>query len=57
MRFTLIATALTGIATFANAQQSPMPRTYFIVNSLPSPAGDRLATTFIDGQRDITVTP
>ena len=37
--------------------QSPIPGTYFIVNSVPSPAGDRLAATFQDGQSDVTVTP
>jgi hypothetical protein len=57
MRFALIATALAGIATFANAQQPPIPGTYFIVNSVPSPAGDRLAAAFQDGQKDVTVTP
>ncbi|KAF8349612.1 hypothetical protein F5887DRAFT_1070908 [Amanita rubescens] len=59
MRFTLIVTALAGIAAFANAQrqQSPIPGTHFIVNSVPSPAGDRLAATFQDGQKDVTVTP
>ena len=57
MRFTFIITALAGIATFANAQEPPIPGTYLIVNSVLSPAGDRLAATFQDGQRDVTVTP
>jgi hypothetical protein len=55
MRFTLIVAALAGIATFANAQESPIPGTHFIVNSVPSPAGDKLAATY--GEGAITVTP
>ena len=37
--------------------QAPIPGTYFIVNSVPSSAGDMLAATFQDVQQDVTVTP
>lgn len=36
--------------------QPPIPGTYFIVNSVLSPAGNRIAATFQDGQSDVTVT-
>jgi hypothetical protein len=37
--------------------QPPIPGTYFIVNNVLSPAGDRLAATFQGSQLDVTVTP
>ena len=37
--------------------QSPIPGTYFIVNSVPSSAGDNLAATFQGAQQDVIVTP
>ena len=49
MRFTLIVTALVGMAAFANADQ-PSPGTYLIVNRVASPTGQRLAATLEGGQ-------
>ena len=56
MRFTLIVTALVGMAAFANADQ-PSPGTYLIVNRVASPTGQSLAATFEGGQTKLTVTP
>ena len=57
MRFALIVTTLAGIATIANAQEQPNPGTYYIVNRVRSPAGNKLAATFQVGQSNVIVTP
>lgn len=37
--------------------EQPSPGNYYIVNSVPSPKGDKLAATFQDGQSNVFVTP